>query len=1348
YTVDYSDAEKAYPAGIGNYKSVTPDLAYGERLEVVVGYERNGVSVANPQYAGEYTIVLKDIKVYPENGATPIEDGNANYDFSAFTAGTLTIEGMNLVVTRKEIKKTYDGNPITLSAIATEDEVSYYYIDADNNTVTQLEEGYSLRLVEAYSTASANAGTYDNKAQYAVYKDGELSGEFTVTYDTENEGKLIIEKRQIVVITPTDSKTYDGQPLSNYSDYSTYIYGGDREVEALIGSDTLTLAGTAPSITDAGWILNECKYTVSDNYEIKDYENGTLTVEALKVNVKVNDVTAQYGEKFDIDFALDCGSLPDGKLAFEVSYKNGDGSAATPEVNENYFILAKGEYTIVVDESSLTVGGNTDKLGNYEFTFDTENPATLTVTARLIVVVTDDGEWEYDGTAHSNGAYVNTYLYGDGSKAGLIKDGEELTLVAGSVPSITNAGSIDNDCKFSVPNDNYEIADYVNGKLTVTPKAIEITLSMSKDSYEYGDETVKQFSFEFDNGTELVDGEELVVALIYNGVDGLEPKAVGNYTATIDLNGSVINHNNGTDLENGIGNYTISCGQLTFEITQKAITINLAEWADEVYNGKEHSYNGGFSVEGGMAYGEQIDELGFNFYTDAEKTNQVTAPVNAGVYYVSLNDMSTTLVGGEALGKNYTVTCEDITFKVTQKAITVTVKDLSKVYDGGAYVLADKDFSAVGLAEGETVKLNVSYTNSDGDTVSPVNAGSYTVVGESITVYKDGAELAGGADNYDCSFVDGTLAIAKRDITVQVIDRVVVNGNDEYTADHVITDGKNGGFVEGELAQAIADGEITFNKEIDTEIANGENSRFTVTAVVSENGDITRNYNVIESKAGTLILTDKWVVVTATADCSVDQPYLYDGTADYADSFNFIHVNGEDGGVGFTQDELDAMTVEYTVIDGDGNRYANGNYPADAGEYTLEVKITGVADCYIEYKAHSFTIARRNAKIEFTNNGETKFEYAGKDVKPDIKFSFAQVTDGYDGIIDSDFATADMVLFNEYGEIATEYNVGKYTLRITMANATNYAVAVEWPEIEITARHVVIKPVLAEELKTQTYSGSNLKLDADDFAIVLGELVVGDVITIESNEIATNVKSGWVEISSAEVTDKNGDTVTDNYVVHYKYNLSDEYIVKSKVYPNDMKIRMSYIQFETVYAQVVNGTTVPYTGETDIYDISAYLVDETTRETNAVLLETCDATNAGNVLYPGHRFVLISTEYTVKAAAGTYANWLADMIKIYDANDNDVTALYNLSCSNATDAGKPVVVEKREISVTFNGITSGNISSIDFKTVDDDKKALNEGTNYTVTGSLMGDHQLEVFAFDLDGEWTLGALIFRMNNGR
>lgn len=1345
FTFGYSD-KVVYPDGPENYKSLTPSTAYGERIEVEVAYERNGVET-EPKYAGEYTIVLKGVKVYLADGTTEVEGGAANYDYSGFISGKLTVEGINLVVTRKTVTKTYDGNALSLSATATADEVSYYYVDADGVTHTQLGDGYSLMLKQPYATASANVQTVENSAEYVVWYNGAPSGEFIVTYDTDNNGKLVIEARKIVVVTADAGKVYNGVALTKTDGYKTYLYG-DSSSAGLLGGDVLTVV-TAASLLNAGTAENDTEYAVPEfaaglsNYVIADCEYGTLTVSKRQIVITTATDSHVY----------------DGTYFSNASYKT-----VWADDGVSNGLIGNDELTLIGTAPSIKdIGSITNECNfklpefeagksNYEI-YGSVNYGTLTVTVRKIVVITSDATKVYDGTALSNVNYDGTYLSGDKTQSGLI-GGDSLTADASAViPYIINAGRVENDCKFVAPNSNYEIAGYDKGALTVTPKSLTVTLGMDKESYVYGDESVKNYTV---NSEGLVGGDKLEVKLVYklNGVTVNQPKAAGAYTAEIDKLLSVCTTDNGTDIKNAIGNYDITCNVLGFDIVRKSITVVLGAWADEEYNGKAHTFGGSCSVVEGLEYGEEISALGFDFYTDAAKANSVNAPVNAGRYYVYLNAAGTSLDNLDALSDNYDVTCESIEFNVTKKALSIAVSNnIGYVYDGNAFDFAKVDgFTATGLVNGEKLDLTVDYEQ-NGKECTPVNAGTYGVLVKDVAVAGD----ENGINNYDIiSCTDGSLEITRREIKLTIKDKTAENGKEAYGADDVLVTGD--GFVGNDFESAIANGEITFTYTDKLPVPEGASSQYTVSVEVTE-GEIMSNYSVTGVTDGTLRVTERYVHVSP--EYLGSGRLVYNGEAVSSDLFGFSHTHGidgasdEDDAYGFKPEDLPNITAVYTFTnEADGT--TSTSFPVNAGTYTFTVKLTGegTKNYLIDYIGGpaSFTIERRTVDLTITNNGANSFVYNGK--MPDIEAEFKVINaESTDGFINGDGADIEIALTD--GERVGKFSAaGSYSLAVMFGNIENYDLTVYNVtdlSIEIVKRDILVLPAQPAGGVEQYYEGHDLGLAADEYEIVLGDgvydLVEGDVLTIETNKITPSMRKGWVQIQSVTVT-SGGVDVTANYNAHYLYSISDSIIIKFNIKQSQMRLSMSFKTFDVHYNQEIDGKNFSYTGAAQTYDISG------TSAENAVSIVSSNANGGSATLYAGHRFEFSTTNVAVSANAGVYAGWLANVLKVYDANGNDVTPLYSFVCDNANDEGKPIVVSKNELVITLNGVTAealdnGETNGLFVPSPVDGILTLNPA-NYTVSGLLEADgvavHSVEIAVFNIRDKWLLGVVVYRKNN--
>ncbi|MCU4437906.1 hypothetical protein KTH93_20900, partial [Acinetobacter bereziniae] len=289
------------------------------------------------------------------------------------------------------------------------------------------------------------------------------------------------------------------------------------------------------------------------------------------------------------------------------------------------------------------------------------------------------------------------------SATGLV-NGETESVLSGVTASITakDAGSYTN--KANGVDKNYDLT-FVDGALDIAKAKATVTANSVSTVYNGQNQTATGFS-----ATDLVNGED---SSVLTGVTAsITAKDAGSYT----------NKANGVDK-----NYDLTFVDGALDIAKAKATVT-ANSVSTVYNGKNQTA-AGFSATG-LVNGEDSSVL-------SGVTASVTAK-DAGSYTNKANGVD----------KNYDLTFVDGALDIAKAKATVTANSVSTVYNGQHQTAVG--FIATGLVNGETESVLSGVTAS----VTAKDAGSYT-------------NKANGVDkNYDLTFVDGALDIAKAKATV------------------------------------------------------------------------------------------------------------------------------------------------------------------------------------------------------------------------------------------------------------------------------------------------------------------------------------------------------------------------------------------------------------------------------------------------------------------------------------------------------------------------------------------------------------------------------------------------------
>ncbi len=294
-----------------------------------------------------------DADVYPneiEVSAAAVGTATDNYSIT-YNKGTLTINPAKLTVTAKDQTYKYNGE--------LQGEGDTIYDDPavirDKVDVEGLQGNDTIYYIEIFSQAT-DAGEYDVEMLKAIIKNGE-NDIVSYNYDrTYVNGTMTIEKRNVTLISESDSKVYDGTSLTKPG----VTVSGDGFVEGEV-----TDMEASGSITDVGSVANAITYTAGEafkdsNYEIKK-EEGTLTITSAAVTVTANNASKTEGDDDPTLTAAVTGLIGSDTITYTVSREEGETAgtyAITPSgeaTQGNYNIkYVAGTFTITPESEPVT----------------------------------------------------------------------------------------------------------------------------------------------------------------------------------------------------------------------------------------------------------------------------------------------------------------------------------------------------------------------------------------------------------------------------------------------------------------------------------------------------------------------------------------------------------------------------------------------------------------------------------------------------------------------------------------------------------------------------------------------------------------------------------------------------------------------------------------------------------------------------------------------------------------------------------------------------------------------------------------------------------------------------------
>lgn len=473
------DKTYAYDAGDTNglmsaFAAITKDIVSGLNSGTVTDSLPTGVTADN-RFVGEWKLnadeAVKDTKtedgvkktIYTWektytvtiNPETAVADKNGYVPLNGKT--TLTVDGGSVGFPIPAGKVT----PKTLTLTAT-GYTGKYDGKAHGGTVTS-PNGATL----TYQTKDTEEGTYADYNGVPQLKDvGKLWVKVTAEkkgYKTESaEYTIEVTKCDVILTSATDSKVYDGTPLTN----GAVTVGGDGFVDGEGAMYNVT--GTATNVSTEP-AKNTFEYTPNPgtdaaNYNITKVE-GTLTITPVAIELTANSDSKKY----------DGTPLTDGDYTISKGKFVGEEGLAS--------VAVEGSQT-EVGSSSNTITGHTLKdntlAENYTITY---KPGTLEVTTNdtALTISASGYTGTYDGGSHSG--TVTPSLAGATIQYST-DNGVTWTAVE---PTITNVGTITVKVKATLegylPAENTYALEVAPKDVTVKADDKHVTVGASAPEY-------------------------------------------------------------------------------------------------------------------------------------------------------------------------------------------------------------------------------------------------------------------------------------------------------------------------------------------------------------------------------------------------------------------------------------------------------------------------------------------------------------------------------------------------------------------------------------------------------------------------------------------------------------------------------------------------------------------------------------------------------------------------------------------------------------------------------------------------------------------------------------------------
>lgn len=711
-------------------------LAEAERYSAVyakdaLGIIRN-VGTQENKFAVEFYHIVSEYEEY---------EVTENYDVVGFECGTLTVTPRPLEITTGSKTAEYDGNAFSFT---------------EGWSAPNLATGQTLKPDESQLIASVtevSEGAVDNVVSYRVFdEDGnDTTRNYTITYSPY--GKISRTQRTVTLETKSASTPYDGAPMRcpEWENVQRLLDGDEFKHEIVLDE---TRAADFASIT-YGYDENGNKLTQENvlYFIVKDKDGNDITYNyniqptfgVLTRTKRVMTVTTLSAEKIYDGKPL----YGDDEGEFMTKAPVFDGLVAGEKYETNsapYVINVKREEREAVSVPNSTVYDYFTADGfktTYNYAFHTVK-GELLIKPRLINITTStvtkvyDGEWLY-GTAEGEGENGKTAITN-------LVEGQSAVVIESSIPKIrdvkwTGEGDakqvdgIENTTQFKIMiitestttdvTDNYDVGARVNGKLTVTPKALTVTTLSAEKVYD-AEPLSGSAEGEWKDGKPVFDG--LISGEIYrantvwqmttvkrdendfNTILTSENTTSYQFFAPLEVGGAV-----GEPLERETtGNYEITYVYGELKVTPREITVTTAGdsrpydgtpltkreagdyTADNLVKTEKHVHTLALDMSRASEFGSVTDVL------DSPKPNTLFVLVKEGE---------------EDVTNNYNIKYTYGDLVITPREIVVTTASASKTYDGAPLVKED-GFTPSWLFEGHELVLDESRRSEFGSVVN------------------------------------------------------------------------------------------------------------------------------------------------------------------------------------------------------------------------------------------------------------------------------------------------------------------------------------------------------------------------------------------------------------------------------------------------------------------------------------------------------------------------------------------------------------------------------------------------------------------------------------------------------
>ena len=961
-----------------------------------------------------------------------------------------------------EVTVRINGNKDTAIYNGEEQNVSGYTVESISNT---LYTSTDFTLNGQAMATGKDATTYQMNLDATQFVNNNTNFS-NVKFEIAEDGQLVINPRAVTLTSETDSKPYDGTPLTrpNVKVEGNFVDGEVTKVEAT-GSVTYV---SEDEVTNT-IVITEGENFKESNYSITKHE-GKLSITKVNaevtVTIKGHEDSVTYDgnphsvEGYEItDISNKLYTKDDVQFTGQAKAEGTEAGTYKMHLTKDLFSNKNSNFkkvTFVVEDGSLTINRKSIDDQNRITVTKPENSkydgeehknkptVTDTKTNRTLVEGTDY-ELSYSDDV-TNAGTVTVTVKGIGNYSGKTTTTyqitkRDVTLTSGSASRVYNKEALTNDT-VTVSGDGF--AKDEGATYTVTGSQTEVGESKNTFTYELkSNTTASNYNITKELGNLIVTAQDGEVVVTITGrsdtveYDGNE-KSVSGYDVSITEGSKYTTSDftfNGTAEAKGTEAGTYSMGlnadqftntndnytQVTFIVNDGTLTINPKSITPDGPDTPKEEKTGITVTDPENSIYDGNEHINGLTVTDSKlNTTLVEGTDYTLTYSGDLINVGTVTITVKGIG-NYTGEFTK-TYQILPREYTVTTNTDSKVYDGTA------------LTAGGTVNNLV-----DGETVNLTMTGSQTDVGTSDNTYELNWTGSAKESNYTHGKDSiGTLTVTKqsiapdpehpetyKEVTITSPSDEVYDGN-EHKWIPTVTD------KEGNELVAKTDYKVTYSTTDFTNVTG--TITVTITGIGNYTGKATRTYSI----------TPKTYTVTTESDSKV-----YDGTA--------LTAGGKVSGI------VKGETVDFTIT---GSQTSVGT-----SDNTYELNWTGTAkESNYTHGKDSIGTLTVKAKSIVPDGPDT----------PDEKKTGITVSDPsdskYDGKEHREVLTVqdtkkndELVAEKDYSVTYSDDLVNAGTVTITVEGIGNYTGSFT-KTYEITKRSVTLTSATA----SKTYDGQAL----------------------------------------------------------------------------------------------------------------------------------------------------------------------------------------------------------------------------------------------------------------------------------